>query len=104
MITIVNTISWICYYLGQRCFGINSNKINSAHSSYLKTATDSVFSSLQLDVQKNAFVKSPQVGEGDLSWYLEGLDYSFSSEYDFNYNASMKFVDKKGVAATSLKY
>jgi len=82
----------------------NSNKINSAHSSYLKTATDSVFSSLQLDVQKNAFVKSPQVGEGDLSWYLEGLDYSFSSEYDFNYNASMKFVDKKGVAATSLKY
>ena len=82
----------------------NSNKINSAHTNYLKTASDSIFSSLQLDVQKNAFIKSPQVGKNDLNWYLENISYNFSSEYDFTYNSEMKFVDKKGVAATALKY
>ena len=82
----------------------NSNKINSAHTSYLKTASDSIYESLKSEVQKEAFVKSPQVGEGDLNWYLEGLSYNFSSNYDFSYEASMNFIDKKGVAPTSLKY
>tara|TARA_Y100000004_G_scaffold40844_1_gene44269 strand:- start:3163 stop:5040 length:1878 start_codon:yes stop_codon:yes gene_type:complete len=82
----------------------NSNKINSAHTNYLKTASDSIFTSLQSDIQQNAFVKSPQVGKNDLNWYLENLSYNFSSEYDFAYDAEMKFIDKKGVQPTALKY
>ena len=82
----------------------SSNKINTAHTNYLKTASDSIYDTLKSEVQKEAYVKSPQVGKGDLNWYLEGLSYNFSSNYDFSYEASMNFIDKKGVAPSSLKY
>ena len=82
----------------------SSNKINTEHTNYLKTASDSVFTSLQPEVQKSAFVKSQQVGKNDLNWFLDSLDYNFSSDYNLVYNASMGFVDKKGVATTALKY
>ncbi len=82
----------------------NSNKINTAHTNYLKTASDSVFSTLQSDVQKSSFVKSPQVGKNELNWFLEDLSYNFSSAYNLSYDASMNFIDKKGVAPSSLKY
>ena len=82
----------------------NSNKINTAHTNYLKTASDSVFTSLQPEIQKNAFVRSEQVGKNDLNWFLELLDYNFSSDYTLAFNSSMGFVDKKGVSVTALKY
>jgi hypothetical protein len=82
----------------------NSNKINTAHTNYLKTASDSVFTTLQSDVQKSSFVKSPQVGKNELNWFLEDLSYNFSSTYNLSYDASMNFIDKKGVAPSSLKY
>ncbi len=82
----------------------SSNKINTSHTNYLKTASDSIFSSLKSEVQTEAFVKSEQVAKGDLQWYLDDLNYNFDSQYSFSYGASMKFIDKKGVAPTALKY
>jgi len=82
----------------------SANKINSAHASYLKTASDSVLSTLEQEVKDSAFVTSPQVGKGDLSWFLNDYTYSLTSDYAFNYNIDLGFIDKKGVAAEALEY
>ena len=82
----------------------NSNKINSAHASYLKTASDSVLSTLEQEVKDSAFVNSPQVGKGDLTWFLNRYTYNLTSDYAFNYSIDLGFIDKKGVAAEALEY
>ena len=81
-----------------------SNEINKDHADYLKTASDAVFSQLKGEVQKEAYISSPQVGKNDLNWYLADLQYSFGSDYNLTFSAGMNFVDKKGVAAEALEY
>jgi hypothetical protein len=81
-----------------------SNKINKAHATYLKNASDSVFASLKKETQNSAFVTSPQVGKNELTWYLTDMQYSITSDYGLTYSAGMNFIDKKGVAAEALEY
>jgi hypothetical protein len=82
----------------------SSNLINSSHTNYLKTASDSVLTSLKNETQTSAFVTSLQAGKDELSWYLNGMSYNFGSDYNLSYSADMSFVDKKGVAAEALEY
>jgi hypothetical protein len=70
----------------------------------LKTASDSVLTSLKNETQTSAFVTSLQAGKDELSWYLNGMSYNFGSDYNLSYSADMSFVDKKGVAAEALEY
>ena len=81
-----------------------SNEINKDHADYLKTASDAIFTQLKGEIQKAAYISSPQVGKNDLSWYLADLQYSFGSDYNLTFSAGMNFVDKKGVTAEALGY
>ena len=82
----------------------NSNLINKDHTDYLKAASDSVVVTLKEKLRSRAFVNSPQVGKDELSWFLESFQYSFNSDYTFDFDADMVFIDKKGVASTALEY
>jgi hypothetical protein len=82
----------------------SSNLINSSHTNYLKTASDSVLTTLKNETQTSAFVTSVQAGKDELSWYLNGMSYNFGSDYNLSYSADMSFIDKKGVAAEALEY
>ena len=82
----------------------NSNLINKAHADYLRGASKSVFESLKMETQTSAFVTSEQGGKDELSWYLNGLSYSFGSDYQMSYSADMAFIDRKGVPAETLEY
>jgi len=82
----------------------NSNLINPAHTNYLKTAADSVVSSLKNESQTSAFITAKQNAKDELSWYLTNMSYSFNSDYTLNYSIDMNFVDKKGFPAEVLEY
>ena len=82
----------------------SSNKINKAHTDYLKTAADNLFTRIKQETEKSAFVKGRQVVKDDLAWYLQSISYNFNSEYKFNSSSNMGFLDKRGVAARALEY
>jgi len=82
----------------------SSNKINIDHTNYIKTAASSLLTSLKEEAQGMAFVTSPQVGKGDLSWYPSSMSYGVTSDYSFDFSLGMSFIDKKGVMPEALEY
>ena len=54
--------------------------------------------------QAGLALTAAQVGKDELSWFLESFQYSFNSDYTFDFDADMVFIDKKGVASTALEY
>ena len=81
-----------------------SNKINKAHTDYLKAASDDIFTRIKQETEKSAFVKGRQVVKNELAWYLQNISYNFDSEYRFSSSSSIGFVDKRGVTARALEY
>jgi len=81
-----------------------SNKINTAHTDYIKTASSSVLTTLKEEAQKLAYVRSPQVAKNHLSWYPSSMSYSVSSGYSMDFNLEMAFIDKKGVIPGKDRY
>lgn len=77
---------------------------NQAHANYLKAASDSIFSSLNEETEKSAFVSADQSKGANYNFFLNQLTYSFNEGYSFTYNASLNFVDKRGVTPDRLKY
>lgn len=74
------------------------------HADYMKSASDSVFNTLNQETEKSAFVLSDQGKAGSFNFYLKGLSYDISHSYDLSYSASLGFIDKRGVIADTLKY
>ena len=82
----------------------SSNIINQDHTDYIKTATDSIVSSVKQETQTMAFVSNPQIAKNDLSWYMTNMSYNVSQDYTLNFDSEMQFIDKKGVMPEALKY
>ena len=77
---------------------------NQDHANYLKTAADSIFSSLNEETEKSAFIRADQSKGANYNFFLNQLTYSLNEGYSFTYNASLSFVDKRGVTPDGLKY
>ena len=77
---------------------------NQAHANYLKTAADSIFSSLNEETEKSAFIRADQSKGSNYNFFLNQLTYNFDQSYNFSYDASLSFVDKRGVSPERLKY
>ena len=83
----------------------SANIINAqSHADYIKKATDSVFSSMNEEAEKSAFVKATQATKDNFNFYPSALTYNINNDYAFSYQVGLDFIDRRGVSPTPLKY